>query len=91
MKWLDNFSEHGTRNLARHAARRGFLSRFGAVLVGAAVFPTLPVTLAPYLGSTMVRVCTKFTGPGRLKISCPSRKKGRSSEKKSGKRWLTSI
>ncbi len=46
MKWLDKYSELGTRNLARHAARRSFLARFGAVLVGAAVFPTLPVARA---------------------------------------------
>ena len=53
--------------------------------------PALPVSFAPQVGSTMVRVCTKVTGPGRSKISAPSTKNGRSSLKNRGKRWLTSI
>ena len=43
------------------------------------VRPTLPVSLAPYAGSTMVRVWTAVIGARMLKISAPSRKKGRSS------------
>jgi len=46
MGWFDNLSERGVRTVARHTARRSFLSRFGAILVGAAAIPALPVARA---------------------------------------------
>ena len=59
--------------------------------------PTLPVTLAPAIGSTMRRVCTAaymlaspLPTPASLKMSDPCMKNGRFSEKKFGKRWFTS-
>jgi len=55
------------------------------------VLPTFPVIFAPYRGSTIVRVWMRFIGPRMSKISCPSRKNGRSSEKNSGNRRFTSI
>jgi len=41
--WLDRLVERGARQLARRTSRRGLLARAGAVLVGAAAFPLLPV------------------------------------------------
>ena len=46
MSWFDRLSELGVRQVARQTARRSFLSRFGAVLVGAAAIPALPVARA---------------------------------------------
>jgi methylamine dehydrogenase light chain len=43
MKWFDRFTEGSTRSLARRSSRRGFLGSFGALLVGAAALPLLPV------------------------------------------------
>ena len=40
---LDKISEKATRRLAGHTSRRGFISRLGAILVAAPVFPLLPV------------------------------------------------
>jgi hypothetical protein len=51
--------------------------------------------LAPQKGSTIRRVCTavRITAspptPASSKVPIPSMKKGRFSEKKSGKRWFT--
>lgn len=44
--WLDRIAERGTRGLARHTSRRSLLARLGAVLVGGAAFPLLPVARA---------------------------------------------
>jgi methylamine dehydrogenase light chain len=41
--WLDHLSEEVSRALARRSARRGFVARLGALLVGAAAAPLLPV------------------------------------------------
>ena len=46
MGWFDYLSERGVRTVARHTARRSFLSRFGTILVGAAAIPALPVARA---------------------------------------------
>lgn len=43
MNWLDRWSEHFSRNLARQTSRRSFLSKTGAVMVGGAAIPLLPV------------------------------------------------
>jgi methylamine dehydrogenase light chain len=43
---IDKISETYTRRLAGHTSRRSFLSRFGALLVAAPVFPLLPVQRA---------------------------------------------
>ncbi|MDJ0869844.1 MAG: methylamine dehydrogenase light chain [Myxococcota bacterium] len=43
---LDAWLEHSTRQLARRTGRRTFLARLGALLVGAAAAPLLPVTRA---------------------------------------------
>jgi methylamine dehydrogenase light chain len=44
--WIDRLAERGTRGLARHTSRRSLLARLGAVLVGGAAFPLLPVARA---------------------------------------------
>ena len=43
MKWLDSISEGSTRALARRTSRRSLLAGLGALLVGAAGVPLLPV------------------------------------------------
>lgn len=43
MKWLDRITEESTRSVARRSARRGLLGSLGALLVGAAALPLLPV------------------------------------------------
>ena len=43
---FDKMSERLTRNLARFSSRRGFLSKFGAALLAAPLFPLLPVARA---------------------------------------------
>jgi methylamine dehydrogenase light chain len=40
---FDSLSERFSRNLARYSSRRGFLSKLGAALLAAPVFPLLPV------------------------------------------------
>jgi methylamine dehydrogenase light chain len=43
MKWLDRITEESTRSVARRSARRSVLGSLGALLVGAASLPLLPV------------------------------------------------
>lgn len=43
MKWFDKFVEQSTRRVSRRTSRRHFLARVGGVVLGAAVFPLLPV------------------------------------------------
>jgi methylamine dehydrogenase light chain len=43
MKWLDSITEGSTRAMARRTSRRSVLSGLGALLVGAAALPLLPV------------------------------------------------
>jgi len=43
MKWLDAISEGSTRALARRTSRRSLLAGLGALLLGAAAVPLLPV------------------------------------------------
>lgn len=43
MKLLDDLSQKCFRNVARNSSRRGFLQKFGKVLIGAALIPALPV------------------------------------------------
>lgn len=45
-RWFDRFFERSARQLARRTSRRSFLSRAGAVLVGGAALPLLPVARA---------------------------------------------
>jgi len=42
----DRWTERMSRTLARHTSRRSLLTRLGAVLVGAPLFPLLPVSRA---------------------------------------------
>lgn len=51
MKWLDNWFEASARRSARNASRRGFLTKLGAVAVGASAVPLLPVARADDHGS----------------------------------------
>ena len=44
--WIDLLVERGARGIARHTSRRSLLARLGAVLVGSAAFPLLPVARA---------------------------------------------
>lgn len=46
MRWLDDWIESRARTIARSTSRRGFLGRMGAVLVGTAALPLLPVARA---------------------------------------------
>ncbi len=46
MKWLDKFSEHSARTLARESSRRSFVARLGTLMLGAAAVPLLPVARA---------------------------------------------
>lgn len=46
MKWLDKLTENTTRGIAHRSSRRGFIGRFGGLLVGAATIPLLPVARA---------------------------------------------
>ena len=61
MKWLDKFVESTTRNIAHRSSRRGFIGRFGGVLVGAATIPLLPVARASTAGGPS-RVPPQSTG-----------------------------
>jgi len=42
-RWLDKKAEAITRQQARSASRRKFMSHFGALLIGASAYPLLPV------------------------------------------------
>ncbi len=44
--WLDETARASFRLLARRVSRRSFLGRLGAMLVGAAALPLLPVARA---------------------------------------------
>ena len=44
--WLDRRTMNSTRTLARRTSRRGFISKLGTLMAGAAVFPLLPVARA---------------------------------------------
>ncbi len=46
MSRVDRWLEHSARSLARRSGRRAFLSRLGALLVGGAALPLLPVARA---------------------------------------------
>ena len=61
------------------------------------VLPSVPVSLLPQIGSTMLarvdggaHVAVAAAVPAMLKRPMPSMKNGRFSEKKIGKRWFTS-
>ncbi|MBS0374158.1 MAG: hypothetical protein JSR73_06230 [Proteobacteria bacterium] len=43
MKWLDRFTEESVRAVARRSSRRSLLAGIGALFVGAAALPLLPV------------------------------------------------
>ena len=43
MKLLDTFAEASVRSMARRTSRRSLLASLGALLVGAAAVPLLPV------------------------------------------------
>ena len=45
-RWIDRATERAIRRIAQRTSRRGFLTRLGASLVGAASFPLLPVARA---------------------------------------------
>jgi methylamine dehydrogenase light chain len=44
--WIDRLVEGAARNLARRTSRRHMLARVGAILVGSAAYPLLPVARA---------------------------------------------
>jgi len=46
MHFLDRLAQKTARGIARRSSRRGFLARFGTLLVGAAAVPVLPVARA---------------------------------------------
>lgn len=46
MKWLDKLTESSVRRVAQRSSRRGMLKSLGALLVGAASTPLLPVARA---------------------------------------------
>jgi methylamine dehydrogenase light chain len=43
MKWLDSIAERSTRSLSRRTSRRSMLGSLGALFLGAAALPLLPV------------------------------------------------
>ncbi|MFQ5659720.1 MAG: methylamine dehydrogenase light chain [Gammaproteobacteria bacterium] len=46
MKWLDRLAEQSARKIAQRSSRRGLLKGLGALLVGSASIPLLPVARA---------------------------------------------
>ena len=46
MNWLDTLTQKMTRSVAHRSSRRGFITRFGTAIVGAAAVPVLPVARA---------------------------------------------
>ncbi len=46
MMWMDKFIEKSARSVARNSSRRGLLKGLGAMLVGTASIPLLPVARA---------------------------------------------
>jgi methylamine dehydrogenase light chain len=56
MKSIDQWFEARTRGVARGSGRRSFLARFGALLVGGAALPLLPVARAAGGGDAGPRV-----------------------------------
>ncbi len=46
MKWLDNLTAQSSRTLAQRTSRRSLLTRLGALAVGSATIPLLPVARA---------------------------------------------
>ena len=58
--WIDRLVERAVRQLARRTSRRSFLTRVGALLVGTAAMPLLPVARA--LDRTPAPDDAKLTG-----------------------------
>lgn len=46
MKYVEKLSEHAVRKVAQQTSRRSFLGRLGALIVGSASIPLLPVARA---------------------------------------------
>jgi len=46
MNWMDKLTETSARKIAQRSSRRSILRRFGALLVGTATIPLLPVARA---------------------------------------------
>ncbi|MFT7654375.1 MAG: methylamine dehydrogenase light chain [Limisphaerales bacterium] len=46
MRWIDKLTQKTARTVACRSGRRGFIGRFGAILVGTASLPLLPVARA---------------------------------------------
>ena len=72
MKKVDEIPERFLRRLAKSTSRRGFLSKMGIVLSGAAVAPLLPVTRASRAESDRPRVPedAEVSGPEGDDRSC---------------------